>query len=665
MHSKYPKRLNVVHLVVNTIIAQKEHLYCNHYIIEDCTLTLPDDADLEGGEITYVKAVITAGNPQVLPGAGTTIEGGASYVFATSLDSIALCYDKINTNWFISNGLVEPASGGKELAPTFVVGSADAGDTIADCDFLHQNGVTDALQQAVAALNASARGGFIYVRRGTYQTNNEIIPNYPTHIKGEGIQKTFIEITAAVKSTAVFVASDNCSFSDFSFLMAENGTYANLIRATDSSNIHFENIEIVGNTGVTFNKGIFYFFGGSNISFYNVLCNQNDLMTGSFKFFYTEPSSFRFTDGFYFSNCKIKGGSESIFEYCDGGNLFIDECDIVQRNVSPQAGHAVYVRHTQPSLPNENYVISRSRLTLSCKTTALPYCGIWFSPYTNSGIMKKIRVVDNSILLFGYMIRLAHLGAGTTSFEDVEIRDNAVSTAPLASWAFSPSSTVAVFSNCKSFIFSKNLIDTLDISFLAATDMYVCQFLSCQFLNVSNNVLKATGSNINYWRGIGLYSGSDIICESNQIEVLSGGLQCWGIVVPSGGATGERTVIAKNVLNLNGNDAASPTRGIHLYLNGAKNVVCSANAVFSKNTGAGGCYGLHISNPTTTSIATITGNSIEINGASGVERYCIRATTNTVTIGLLVANSLIANGATQLDANATAAFNLNANNHLA
>ena len=82
-------------------MAAKEDLYCNRYIVLDSELGLPDDADLDGGEICHAKGVIGVGAPAVLPGVGSTIEGGLSFIFVTSNDAVELCYDKENTDWII------------------------------------------------------------------------------------------------------------------------------------------------------------------------------------------------------------------------------------------------------------------------------------------------------------------------------------------------------------------------------------------------------------------------------------------------------------------------------------------------------------------------------------------------------------------------------------
>jgi hypothetical protein len=90
---------------------------------------------------------------------------------------------------------------GKELAPTYVVGSADAGDVAADCDFLHQNGVFDGIAAAVAAANAAGPGvgGRIYIRRGLYDVPSTLTLNERVEMMGEGYrtQLDFVNVRSA------------------------------------------------------------------------------------------------------------------------------------------------------------------------------------------------------------------------------------------------------------------------------------------------------------------------------------------------------------------------------------------------------------------------------------------------------------------------------------
>jgi hypothetical protein len=103
---------------------------------------------------------------------------------------------------------VAPPAGGKELAPTYVVGSADEGDTAADCDFLHQNNpgnppTNDAILQACVALRDSGQDGLIYIRRGYYETEtNNLHFSNTAKLVGEGQDNTVINLIEANPATA-------------------------------------------------------------------------------------------------------------------------------------------------------------------------------------------------------------------------------------------------------------------------------------------------------------------------------------------------------------------------------------------------------------------------------------------------------------------------------
>jgi len=76
--------------------------------------------------------------------------------------------------WVVPGG-----GGGKNLAPVVVIGSANSAptaDTLADCDYLHDNTnlpADDAFAAAIAFLNGFG-GGTIYVRRGWYALPNNV-----------------------------------------------------------------------------------------------------------------------------------------------------------------------------------------------------------------------------------------------------------------------------------------------------------------------------------------------------------------------------------------------------------------------------------------------------------------------------------------------------------
>lgn len=84
---------------------------------------------------------------------------------------------------------------GKQVAPTVVLGSKDAGDTLDDCDYLHENAVTDGITQAINAAKA-ASGGMLYIRRGTYQVPaaQDVYSLFgQVTIMGEGAHRTIIQ----------------------------------------------------------------------------------------------------------------------------------------------------------------------------------------------------------------------------------------------------------------------------------------------------------------------------------------------------------------------------------------------------------------------------------------------------------------------------------------
>ncbi len=115
------------------------------------------------------------------------------------------------------------AGGGLGMAPTFVVGSLDAGDDlndVSDPSFLHENGVTDGLANAIQAM-FDAGDGAVYIRRGSYETTSATespggfaIPAGCT-VEGEGLDTVIVGNYAAITGP-LFTLGANSSLKNMS-----------------------------------------------------------------------------------------------------------------------------------------------------------------------------------------------------------------------------------------------------------------------------------------------------------------------------------------------------------------------------------------------------------------------------------------------------------------
>jgi hypothetical protein len=148
----------------------------------------------------------------------------------------------------------------KELAPTYVVGSADAGDSISNCDFLHQNGVTDGLLAAITAANAT--GGVVYLRRGLYQTPAQLTLSGIVDIVGEG-QSSIIEFTGERTVNAFVISANECSLRNLKIILPDSDGGGTAFAALEINGDDFELSYVTVSLGVatSWNEGLIWVKG--------------------------------------------------------------------------------------------------------------------------------------------------------------------------------------------------------------------------------------------------------------------------------------------------------------------------------------------------------------------------------------------------------------------
>lgn len=124
----------------------------------------------------------------------------------------------------------------------YVIGSADEGDTLQDCDYLHENGVTDAFEQAITA--AGGRPARFIIRSGTYTRTDETAFPAGSVVEGEGRYNTIIQPDATGRALNQDAA--NLLFRELSF-QAQAETVDNELVLIDGVQVRMENVLFDGN----------------------------------------------------------------------------------------------------------------------------------------------------------------------------------------------------------------------------------------------------------------------------------------------------------------------------------------------------------------------------------------------------------------------------------
>jgi len=184
-----------------------------------------------------------------------------------------------------------PTSGGKNLAPTLVVGNAQNGDTLSDCDYLHDNGTgvppyNDGLQEAIN--NLPALGGVIYVRPGVYDlqtVGGYVIPEGCSIIgEGEGVTIFSLSTTPPILFNAP--SRSNVNLENFTIRPPVGWNCINVIYFLDCKQSSIKNVEIESAAGVSASTGVIRIrsTGPSSsigIHLYNVRANVSGQITGN------------------------------------------------------------------------------------------------------------------------------------------------------------------------------------------------------------------------------------------------------------------------------------------------------------------------------------------------------------------------------------------------
>jgi hypothetical protein len=189
-----------------------------------------------------------------------------------------------NPTWDVAG-----AGGSKQFAPTFVVGSADAGDTADDCTHLHENGVTDGLALAIVDLNTAGKGT-LYIKRGTYETDSEFTITAVGRIIGAGEGATTITFTDDSPDTGSFsyivMSGNDLSLEDMSIRFPPRGasTINNGIFASGVQNPKLVNVRVLdpSSGNYSFDNGILRFNSCTGVRLINYKFETTTTTTGSF-----------------------------------------------------------------------------------------------------------------------------------------------------------------------------------------------------------------------------------------------------------------------------------------------------------------------------------------------------------------------------------------------
>lgn len=280
---------------------------------------------------------------------------------------------------------IAPAGGGLNLAPTFVVASFDAGDTTSDCTkptYLHRNGITDGLANAITDAITAGRGT-IWIRRGTYQTAASFNISAPIQIIGEGPGITIIEFT--------------------------NQTPPGYLMQISSTNTALKNLTLYYPLGAV---SQLLFINGVNGK-----CEIHDLIFDAGDTVSFSSSTLRCLNSTYTNilRCQLnpygRSFASQIFSFLQCSTIMVDRCTCNNRGLSNSLG-SIYIYNS------EKMTISNNRLI--AQATAKGH-----SIYADINVAKSsLKIVDN-ICEYG-SIKVINFNSSTELLSDLEIVRNKI-----------------------------------------------------------------------------------------------------------------------------------------------------------------------------------------------------------------------------------------------
>jgi len=240
------------------------------------------------------------------PAIGSANQGDILYRDATQWNRLipGNAGEFLQTQGAGANPLWAAAGGGsaKDLAPSIVVASQDApdSDTLQNADFLHQNGVTDAIQQAINSINppAANQKGKIYIRRG-YYLSTPTLGYYniqsPIDIEGEGPDKTIIELGTPGGSFSWWYFVKNSSLRNLKLILPNQAMVRQGMISLQQEGCRIENVVIEVGETTSYIFG-FFWISGNNTKIENVKFNPDKVEAVASVFYCNASTQLQNTD---------------------------------------------------------------------------------------------------------------------------------------------------------------------------------------------------------------------------------------------------------------------------------------------------------------------------------------------------------------------------------
>lgn len=239
------------------------------------------------------------------------------------------------------------------------VGSKDSGDTIAECHFLHENGVFDGIEAAIQVIRdfgGTNKCGTIYVRRGTYISQARYyLTDVKITIQGSGREYTTLQQGASVSEYQFQMYNPSACFKDITFTShTASPTYNYMFISSSCRNANFHrcrfkgyqsstSIAILGDTSnnvVVLEDCIFEFYNGGDRAI--LAAGSKTKLYMSRCVFYTRTSStyhlFLFGDlnSVYFDYCRIEQpvGSNQLLISASDVSRFVVKDSYIKHSLS-------------------------------------------------------------------------------------------------------------------------------------------------------------------------------------------------------------------------------------------------------------------------------------------------------------------------------------------
>lgn len=542
-----------------------------------------------------------------------------------------------NPQWAAAGG-----GAAKDLAPSIVVGSLQAGDTLADCDYLHDNLTLPAGDAITAAVNLALTMGRakIYVRRGTYNTNLNDITGVPPFsfltnvmIEGEGIGETrinFLNAGTCVNGLIAWGGGSDCGIKNLTieiqpFLTQRQNAF---VFNTCYSPI-IENVALVVSGTTVFQFGSYFaFYDCQYPTFRKNLTNSQtaDWLIGKFV---------------YFGNCNygtIEDNVILVYNYeaihcLDCNNLKIIN-NVTNLAYTTSIARAIFVEVSAGDITKIDILIQGN----SCIGYIQAYCGS-----SGTGHIKDLRIENNRIE--SGQIQVSANDNSVNRFVNLSVCKNHIY----------HSAAVSNANDCLIFISGYPIYSKINENHLytssklaTASNRGMITLAKLVFFEVCKNLIHSTINNANNDSHQHIYVDSDCLDGTIEGNVLKSSFTGTGSNTFSGIRLATGT---QSRFNINNNTITNDTPtayGIRIVSNGKNFTICGNVFYFTATPGTieaillvgnGGVY------PTAVSISGNTFNFVTTNGV------CLNAT-NAASTGVFVGNSALPTGLSALAINA-------------